>query len=74
MTLSEIFSFFTGAAYPPPLGFDTDPSVRFSNGEYPTASTCIVELTLPTKHYDSPEEFRTRMIYGFKNHGGFGVL
>ena len=71
--LTEVLSFFSGAEYPPPLGFDVDPSVGFSNLEYPTASTCALELTLPTKHHDKPLVFREKMIYALKNHGGFGL-
>lgn len=75
MTLGQILSFFTGTEYPPPLGFDTEPTLRFSNySEYPTASTCALELTIPTKYYDSPRDFHEKMIYGLKNHGGFGLL
>jgi len=75
ITLEEILSFFTGSEYPPPLGFETVPSVQFSSYiEYPTASTCVLEITLPTKYHDSPKDFNAKMIYALKNHGGFGLL
>jgi len=51
------------------------PSVQFSSYiEYPTASTCALEITLPTKYHDSPKDFNAKMIYALKNHGGFGLL
>ena len=74
LMLSQVLSFFTGAEYPPPLGFDTDPTIRFCNSlEFPTASTCALEMTIPTKYHDSPQDFHDKMLYAFKNHGGFGL-
>ena len=75
VTFSQLLSFFTGSEYPPPLGFHCTPSLRFtSDSEFPLASTCALELTLPTKHYGNPDLFREKMVYGLKNHGGFGLL
>ena len=75
VTLGHILSFFTGAEYPPPQGFDESPSIRFNpTSEFPLASTCALELTLPTKFYDEPKLFKERMVYGIQNHGGFGLL
>ena len=75
MKLHEVLNFFTGSDYPPPLGFNIDPILRFSNtNELPTASTCALEITLPTKFYKSPDDFHEKIIYAFKNHGGLGLL
>ena len=75
MTLEQILNFFTGANYPPPLGFDQPAALWFSPlAEFPCASTCALELTLPTKYHDSPDMFKEKMIYALLNHGGFGLL
>ena len=42
--------------------------------EFPCASTCALELTLPTKFHNSPDMFKEKMIYALLNHGGFGLL
>ena len=74
MSLPEILAFFTGTERVPPLGFDHPPTLRFdSNNIFPTASTCALELTLPTCYYNNPEEFVKKVSYGMKNHGGFGL-
>ena len=57
---------FTGANYPPPLGFDQPAALWFSPlAEFPCASTCALELTLPTKYHDSPDMFKEKMILCF---------
>lgn len=75
LSLGQVLSFFTGAEYPPPLGFDTTASMWFDpTAEFPVASTCALQLTLPTKYFNHPESFRERMLYALQNHGGFGML
>lgn len=75
VSLGDVLAFFTGAEYPPPLGFDLEPVVRFtSKSIFPLASTCVPELTLPTVHFDKPDLFREKMKYALRNHGGFGLL
>lgn len=67
-----ILSFFTGADSIPPVGYDRV-TLTFNNlNPYPTASTCGLELTLPTK-YDEYEEFKRHMDVAFTMHGGFGL-
>jgi len=39
----------TGADRVPPLGFEKQPIVTFCDGKYATASTCSLELRLPTQ-------------------------
>ena len=74
VTFGQLLSFFTGSEYPPPLRFLCTPSLRFTlESEFPLSSTCALELTLPTEHYDNPLLFREKMIYAIKNHGGFGL-
>ena len=73
VTLPIILSFFTGAEEVPPLGFPHDPVLNFSaDGMYPTASTCAIEFTLPTKYSTYPE-FKSVMDFAMFNHGGFGL-
>ena len=74
-TLAKVLSFCTGSEYPPPLGFDNPITVRFdSSTNWPLASTCALQPTLPTKFYDNFEKFRDNVVFGLLNHGGFGLL
>ena len=73
-TLEEDLVFFTGSSTIPPLGFKKQPKIVFLEDHsrvLPTASTCSLELRLPTCHvgyYD----FKTNVKKAFQNHGGFG--
>lgn len=72
MSLKVLLSFFTGAEEVPPLGFSPPPTLHFNRHEvYPTASTCALELVLPTQ-YDTYEQFKDAMLTGLLFHGGFG--
>lgn len=72
MSLGECLSFFTSADILPPVnGFECTLQFSASN-MYPTASTCTCTLTLPTK-YDHYADFKEKVLYGFINHGGFGL-
>ncbi|XP_064390717.1 apoptosis-resistant E3 ubiquitin protein ligase 1-like [Halichondria panicea] len=75
VSLKTILSFTTGSESVPPIGFDNSLGLRFNDTNvFPTSSTCALELTLPSKYYNNPEEFKKKMVYGMKNHGGFGCL
>ena len=53
ISMGDILSFFTAAEYIPPLGFD-NATLNFNDkNPYPTASTCGLCLTLPTKNHDN---------------------
>lgn len=74
--MKDILVFFTGADQEPPLGFPNKPVLTFLHKEQdvlPTASTCALELRIPTshKHYDT---FKTMMVTGLAGHGGFGLI
>lgn len=71
--LHNVLSFFTGAEIIPPLGFEITPSLRFSDSMLPTASTCALQLVLPTSYYNNEELLKEKMIYAMLNHGGFGL-
>jgi len=71
--IRSVLSFFSGGEEIPPMGFDYEPQVNFNEDNvYPTASTCAVQLTLPTK-YKQYESFKSAMTQGFLCHGGFGL-
>jgi len=72
--MGSILSFFNGADQIPPLGFD-EATLNFSdNDPYPTASTCTLCLTLPTKYHGSYSDFKENFTFAMHNHGGFGLL
>ena len=53
LSLETVMCFFSGACNVPPAGYDVDPAIYFSNEcNYPTASTCALQLTLPTCYSD----------------------
>ena len=62
----------SGASRSPPLGF-ADGTLNFNHvNPYPTASTCAICLTLPTK-YDSYDSFKEAFVFSMQSHGGFGL-
>lgn len=70
--------FFSGAEEVPPMGYGpfSTPCLKFDLGEapYPRASTCAIELTLPTKYHQGPYSlFKEAMDIAMLCHGGFGV-
>ena len=72
--LEKILSFFTGADSIPPLGYESV-TLNFNNEiVYPAASTCAIELTLPTMHKDY-SVFKEHMHLALTTmHGGFGFV
>ena len=73
VSLKTVLAFFTGADCIPPLGY-TSATLTFNPTDpYPTASTCAIQLTLPTK-YESFEEFKEHMNTALRMHGGFGLV
>lgn len=72
MSLKVILCFFTGADSIPPLGMK-EATLNFNpDSVLPTASTCAIELTLPTRH-KTYEEFKKYADIAFTMHGGFGL-
>ena len=74
VTLDTVLQFFR-ADQIPHVGDPRDPSLHFNSANihvYPTASTCAIELTLPTK-YSTYGEFKHSLTTGFLYHGGFGL-
>lgn len=71
--LSTVLNFFTGADEIPPCGFPHDGVLSFNAANpFPTASTCAVELTLPTQ-YNNFYSFKQKMDIALLYHGGFGL-
>ena len=70
-TLKEVLIFFTGMdKIPLPM----NPTLKFSDQNlYPTASTCVMELTLPSVHSDHGT-FKEHLNVAFMQHGGFGLI
>ena len=73
VSLKMVLAFFTGADSIPPLGYKSAILHFNPNNHYPTASTCAIQLTLPTK-YQSYQEFKKQMDVAFCMHGGFGLM
>ena len=73
MTLKTILAFFTGADGTPPLGYSSAVLTFNPTNPYPTASTCAIQLTLPTKYSDY-QEFKKHMDTAFTLYGGFGLI
>ena len=63
----------SGANDAPPAGYEVDPTINFNdNSNYPTSSTCALQLTLPTLYLDF-ESFKSALDSGFLMHGGFSL-
>ena len=56
-------SFCTGSEDPSPVGFGEPITVQFdSNTEWPLASTCALQLTLPSKFHDNCSKFQDNIV------------
>ena len=73
VSLETLLTFFTGAGNIPPLGYE-NVTLQFSSSNlFPTASTCAIELTLPTKYAQHYEGFKKCMNTAILCCGGFGL-
>ncbi|KAL5475336.1 hypothetical protein EMCRGX_G025133 [Ephydatia muelleri] len=75
-TLGDLLSFFTGSSTIPPQGFNKQCTITFNHGSdrLPTASTCSLEIRLPTCHGEDYGSFKDAMVLALKCHDGFGRL
>ena len=71
VSLRTVLAFFTGADSVPPLGYKSAVINFDHTNQYPTASTCAIQLTLPTKYQDY-KQFKKELNVAFTMHGGFG--
>ena len=56
--LATVLAFTTGAEAILPIGFNEPLLLHFNSyNRFPTASTCALELTLPTQYYNNCNEF-----------------
>lgn len=63
--LRAVLAFFSGGEEIPPMGFLYKPQLYFNpENMYPTASTCVVQLTLPTQ-YKEYKQFRSACTTAF---------
>ena len=69
IALGDVLSFLSGADAIPPMGFQIQPSIEFTNGTLPKSSTCVLVMRLPTQNQDY-KTFRDRVTYALLNHGG----
>ena len=72
--VTEILKFCSGGDTIPVCGFDAYPTLSFdSTAVLPTASTCEVELRIPSK-YNSYSKFKEVMLLAIKGYSGFGTI
>ena len=62
--------FFTGSSFIPPQGFGKKCQITFlvDDSPLPTASTCELEIRLPTVHGENYTSFKKSLVLGFKGH------
>lgn len=65
--------FVTGAEEPPPLGFDSYPTVEFTDDRLPTSNTCGTVLRLPTM-YTQYDDFKEAIDFAILNSPCFGQI
>lgn len=72
-TVADVLVFLSGADRVPPLGFEKQPTVTFlRDGKFATASTCSLELRLPTQYGSQYAKFREAMVMSLMDNDGFG--
>jgi len=73
--LTDVLAFFTGADEIPAGGFTQKPTLSFNSaGVFPTASTCVQQLVLPTQFHDNFFQFKRHLNIAFTCHGGFHLV
>ncbi len=73
LIINSVLAFFTGADCIPPSGYESGTLTFSWIDPYQTASTCAIQLTLPTKYNDC-DEFKNNLDIAFTMHGGFGLI
>ena len=78
MKLEDLLQFATGASQIPPMGFDKLIDIKFfpftdGNKNYPTASTCGMEIFLP-RGVEDVTKFCQLMTEGIVSSPGFGKI
>lgn len=70
-SLSDVLIFGTGASSPPPLGFESNPELKFIDGDFPKANTCTGTLYIPLDHKEY-DKFKETMDFAILNSPCFG--
>lgn len=73
--VEDVLVFFTGADRIPPLGFNKKLTVMFllnPQDKFATASTCDLQLRLPTGYGSNLSAFVDAMVLSLKGNDGFG--
>ena len=73
ISLGDVMIFTTGVATEPPLGFSNKPNIKFCDGSFPRANTCINALYLPLP-LNSEDDFTYNMCFGILNAAGYGQV
>lgn len=73
VTLQKILLFYSGSDSIPPLGYSAVTLTFSHDNIYPTASTCVMELTLPAMHKEYVV-FKKHLYTGLTMNGGFGLV
>ena len=72
LSISDILGFVSGAHQIPPMGFKKRFTLSFHDSRFPHASTCSLELSIPTR-YKIYKDFRDAMVEGLVSGMGFGT-
>ena len=74
-SIEDVLVFFSGTNRVPPLNFDKQPTITFLHSacaKFATASTCDLQLRLPTGYGEDYEAFKSAMVMAVKDNDGFG--
>ena len=74
-SIEDVLVFCTGTDRVPPLQFNKQPTVTFlhaSSAKFATASTCDLQLRLPTSYGADFDAFKGAMVMALKDNDGFG--
>ena len=73
-SIEDVLVFFSGTDRVPPLNFEKQPTITLHNAyaKFATASTCDLQLRLPTGYGEDYDAFKSAMVMALKDNDGFG--
>ena len=74
-SIEDVLVFFSGTDRVPPLNFEKQPTITFlhnASAKFATASTCDLQLRLPTGYGEDYDAFKSVMVMALKDNDGFG--
>ena len=76
ITIEEVFAFLTGSSFPPPVGFDCEPSILFCEENcLPVVATCSLTLTFSRTYGSlSFSEFASKLNFAISEAKEFGLI